>query len=64
MGRFHEWKGRKQPETEGYPFDNTPPFLDPQTGLPVFPAGITPPPEAPDAEPTAETKPAKTSEKK
>lgn len=36
-GRFHQWKGRLQPETGGYPVDNGPPFLDPQTGDPVFP---------------------------
>lgn len=42
-GKFHEWKGRKQNETTGYPFDNGPPFLDPKTGDPIFPAGVTPP---------------------
>lgn len=37
-GKFHEWKGRKQAETTGYPFGNGPPFLD-ATG-PVFPSGV------------------------
>lgn len=49
-GKFHEWKGRKQAETTGYPFGNGPPFLD-GSGDPVFPPGVTPPeppePEAP-----------------
>lgn len=27
MGRLHEWKGRLQNQTEGYPFDNGPPFF-------------------------------------
>lgn len=44
-GKFHEWKGRKQSETTGYPFDNGPPFKTPVTGNPttgVFPVEATP----------------------
>lgn len=40
-GKFHEWKGRKQAETTGYPFGNGPPFLD-GNGDPVFPEGVAP----------------------
>ena len=41
MTRFHQWKGRLQNQTEGYPFENDPPFLD-LAGNPVFPheAGV------------------------
>lgn len=42
-GKFHEWKGRKQAETTGYPAGNGPPFLDPKTGAPIFPAGFVSP---------------------
>lgn len=41
MTRLHQWKGRLQNQTEGYPFVNGPPFLD-RAGNPVFPdeAGV------------------------
>lgn len=39
MGRFHEWKGRKNDiiGTDGYPADTDPPFRD-NTGFPLFPS--------------------------
>ncbi len=45
MSRFHQWKGRLQNQTEGYPFSNGPPFKTPVTGNPttgVFPVEATP----------------------
>jgi len=36
MTRLHQWKGRLQNQTEGYPFENGPPFRSP-AGEPIFP---------------------------